>query len=181
MNTATDIDLEQLPVTDLKGVGKRKAEQLTRLGICNLQDLLFHLPLHYQDRTRVTAVRDLRHGMSVVVEVEVESAEIRYGRRRSLLCRTNDAGAVLWLRFFHFSNAQRLSLATGSRLRCFGEVRDGPFGPEMIHPEYSSLTDSRRRQWKSISRRSILPPRVCNRAVSGAWWNRPWRSPSRQV
>jgi ATP-dependent DNA helicase RecG len=128
--------LDRVPVTDLKGVGPRNAERLERLRIHSVQDLLFHLPLHYQDRTRIAPMGGLRPGDQAVVEGTVEHAEVRMGRRRSLLVRIADGTGFLILRFFHFSAAQRAALAGGVRLRCFGEVRMGPSSLEMVHPEY---------------------------------------------
>jgi ATP-dependent DNA helicase RecG len=133
--------LAELPITDLKGVGPRGAERLERLGIRSVQDLLFHLPLRYEDRTRISPIANLRAGDQALVEVEVEHAEIRQGRRRSLLVMVKDDGGMLILRFFHFTATQAASLRPGVRLRCFGEVRQGPNCLEMIHPEYQARSD----------------------------------------
>jgi len=124
------------PVTVIKGVGPKVAEKLARLGLNRVQDLLFHLPFRYQDRTRVVPLGRLRAGREAVVTGTVELAEITYGRRRSLLCRISDGTGFLTLRFFHFSAAQQNNLARGRRIRCFGEARFGPTGIEMVHPEY---------------------------------------------
>jgi ATP-dependent DNA helicase RecG len=128
-----------IPVTSLKGVGPKAAERLARLGIRTVQDVLFHFPLRYQDRTRVVPIRGLRPGDQAVIEGEVEHSEVRIGRRRSLLVRLSDGTGVLLLRFFHFSGAQQAGLAPGVRLRCFGEVRSGPVGYELVHPEYTRI------------------------------------------
>ncbi len=133
--------LDQLPVTLLKGVGTRNSEKLAKIGVRTVQDLLFHLPFRYQDRTRVVPIGSLRSGDSVVVEGEVELADIRFGRRRSLLVRLADGSGFLTLRFFHFSAAQQATLSRGSRLRCYGEVRSGPAGYEMVHPEYQRIAE----------------------------------------
>lgn len=131
--------LAEQPVTQLKGVGARSAEKLARLGIRTLQDLLFHLPLRYQDRTRVQPIGSLRRGDQVVIEGDVDLAEIKFGRRRSLMVYLSDGTGGIYLRFFHFSNAQRQALGRGVRLRCFGEVRNGPNSLEMVHPEYQRI------------------------------------------
>ncbi|MES9929395.1 MAG: DEAD/DEAH box helicase, partial [Candidatus Thiodiazotropha sp. 6PDIVS] len=131
--------LADQPVTLLKGVGARNAEKLAKLGISSLQDLLFHLPLRYQDRTRVRPIGALRRGDQVVIEGEVDLSEIKFGRRRSLMVHLSDGTGSLFLRFFYFSNAQRQALARGVRLRCFGEVRNGPNSLEMVHPEYQRV------------------------------------------
>ncbi len=141
--TATDnkAELDHLEVTALKGVGPRTSERLSRIGINSVQDVLFHLPLRYQDRTRVTPIGSVRRGDWAVIEGVVLRAEIRFGRRRSLLLHLDDESGVLVLRFFHFSAAQRENLSAGARLRCYGEVRSGPNSYEMVHPEYRSLAD----------------------------------------
>jgi ATP-dependent DNA helicase RecG len=133
------VNLAELPVTQLKGVGARNAEKLVKLTIETVQDLLFHLPLRYQDRTRIQPIGALRRGDQVVIEGEVDLAEVKFGRRRSLLVRISDGTGGIILRFFYFSNAQRQALARGVRLRCYGEVRNGPNSLEMVHPEYQRV------------------------------------------
>lgn len=128
-----------MPVTALKGVGSRNADKLAKIGVQTVQDVLFHLPFRYQDRTRITPIGALRHGDQVVVEGEVEASDIRFGKRRSLLVRISDGTGAIILRFFHFSSAQKAGLSRGVRLRCFGEVRNGPGGYEMVHPEYQRI------------------------------------------
>jgi ATP-dependent DNA helicase RecG len=132
-------DLADCPITQLKRVGPKVAERLARLGIRSLQDLLFHLPLRYQDRTRIRPIASLRLGDQAVIEGVVELAEVKFGRRRALLVELVDGSGQIILRFFHFSSAQQKALRRGSRLRCFGEVRNGPNRLEMIHPEYQQV------------------------------------------
>ena len=127
---------ETRPVTSLTGVGPALAGRLVKLGIETVADLLFLLPYRYEDRTRVVPIGALRPGARVAVEGEVELAEVVYRRRRTLLVRLSDGTGFLTLRFFHFSGAQQQQLARGTRLRCFGEVRRGPVGLEIVHPEY---------------------------------------------
>ncbi|WP_415903664.1 ATP-dependent DNA helicase RecG [Neptuniibacter sp. QD29_5] len=131
--------LAAIPVTELKGVGAALEQKLHNLGIQNLQDLLFHLPLRYQDRTRIVPMGALRPGDECVVEGEVKLADISKGRRRSLLCRIQDGTGSLTLRFFHFSAAQKNNLKPGTRIRCFGEARTGANGLEIVHPEYKRV------------------------------------------
>lgn len=123
----------------LTGVGPAMLERLERLGLASVEDLLFHLPLRYQDRTRVTPIAALRPGHEAVIEGEVAAADVIQGRRRSLLVRLKDASGLMSLRFFHFSQAQTAQLSKGARLRLFGEVRSGSTGLEMYHPEYRAL------------------------------------------
>jgi len=129
------------PVTSLRGVGPRMQARLAEAGIEQVQDLLFHLPLRYQDRTRVTPIGALQPGTDVVVEGEIRVADIAFGRRRSLVCRLQDDTGTLTLRFFHFSAAQKRNLEPGRKLRCFGEVRRGASGLEIYHPEYRLLDE----------------------------------------
>ncbi|MBL8201117.1 MAG: ATP-dependent DNA helicase RecG [Chromatiales bacterium] len=123
----------------LRGVGPAVAERLSRLGIERPLDLLFLLPQRYEDRTRVVALGSLRPGQRAVVEGEIALADVAFRRRRSLLVRLTDRTGQLTLRFFHFSRAQQDNLVAGARLRCYGEVRPGPLGNEMVHPEYRVL------------------------------------------
>jgi len=130
---------EARPVTTLRGVGAALAERLARLGVTRVADLLFLLPLRYEDRTRLKRIGALQVGERAAVEGEVQLTEVVYRGRRQLLARIADGSGVLTLRFFHFSASQQHNLARGTRLRCFGEVRRGPLGLEMVHPEYRRL------------------------------------------
>jgi ATP-dependent DNA helicase RecG len=131
--------VEQRPVALLRGVGPALAEKLGRLGVTQVQDLLFVLPARYEDRTQVCEIGALRPGNRTVVEGEIQLTEVAYRRRRQLLCRISDGTGSLTLRFFHFSGTQQASLARGTRIRCFGEVRRGPLGLEIVHPEYRRI------------------------------------------
>jgi ATP-dependent DNA helicase RecG len=113
--------------------------RLARLGVEQPGDVLFVLPLRYEDRTHVVPMGALSEGMHAVVEGEVLLAEIVFRRRRQLLVRLSDGTGSLTLRFFYFSNTQREALARGARLRCHGELRRGPFGLELVHPEYRHI------------------------------------------
>jgi len=123
------------PVIKLNGVGPKLARTLERLKILHVGDLLFHLPLRYQDRTRLTPIGALRIYHAAQIEGTIEAAQIVFGRRRSLVCRVSDGTGALHLRFFYFSRSQKNRLAAGRRVRCFGEARRGPKTIEMIHPE----------------------------------------------
>lgn len=127
---------ESRPITALRGVGDALALKLAKLGITTIQDLLFLLPLRYEDRTRVAPIGSLRVGDRAVVEGEVQLAEISFRGRRQLLCRIGDGSGWLTLRFFYFSNAQHEGMTRGTRLRCYGEIRRGPGMLEIVHPEY---------------------------------------------
>ena len=125
----------------LKGVGPKVAEKLQRLDIHNQNDLLFHLPLRYQDRSHIYPIGSLRAGMECQIKGEVQLSEIKFGRGRMLLCRISDGTGFITLRFFHFSNAQKNQLKRGAKILCFGEVRRGKVGFEMSHPEYQFIKD----------------------------------------
>ena len=121
------------------GVGPRLENTLAELGIHSAEDLLFHLPYRYEDRTRVYPIGGLYPGATVQVEGEVEHAAIVRGRRPMLVVVLADGTGLITLRFFHFRHSQKQQLTRGTRLRCYGEVRSGFRGLEMIHPSYRRL------------------------------------------
>ncbi|AMQ41225.1 ATP-dependent DNA helicase RecG [Aeromonas veronii] len=131
--------LDKIPLDSLKGVGSKMLEKLERLGLATVQDLLFHLPLRYEDRTQVWPIGDLPPGLHGAVEGEIQDTQLVMGRRRMMVCRISDGTGTLTLRFFNFTAAQKNSLAAGRLIRCFGEVRPGKYGLEMAHPEYRLL------------------------------------------
>jgi ATP-dependent DNA helicase RecG len=126
-------------VASLRGVGPALAEKLAKLGVTRVQDLLFVLPSRYEDRTQISAIGSLKPGVRAVIEGEVQLTEVVYRRRRQMLSRITDGTGSLTLRFFYFSGAQQAGLARGTRIRCFGEVRRGPLGLEIVHPEYRRI------------------------------------------
>ncbi len=128
--------VEPKPVTVLRGVGDAQAERLRALGVHTTQDLLFLLPLRYEDRTRVVPLGELRAGQRAAVEGEVLLTEVVFRGRRQMLCKIADGSGFLTLRFFYFTAQQQKGLARGARLRCFGEARRGLKGLEIVHPEY---------------------------------------------
>ena len=131
--------LDKISLDSLKGVGSKMQEKLERLGLATVQDLLFHLPLRYEDRTQVWPIGDLPPGLHGAVEGEIQDTQLVMGRRRMLVCRIGDGTGSLTLRFFNFTAAQKNSLAPGRLIRCFGEARPGKYGLEMAHPEYKLL------------------------------------------
>ncbi len=128
--------IELKPVTVLRGVGDSLAARLRALGVETTQDLLFLLPLRYEDRTRIVPLGELRPGQRASVEGEVLLTEVAFRGRRQMLCRIADGSGFLTLRFFYFTAQQQQGLARGARIRCFGEARRGPKGLEFVHPEY---------------------------------------------
>ncbi len=143
------MDVASLPITALKGVGPKLADKLTRLHLHSVQDVLFHLPLRYQDRTHITSLGRLKPGMEVVVLGKVELTDVVYKGRRSLVCRLSDDTGFINLRFFHFSAIQQRNLQRGHTILAFGEVRFGPAGLEMVHPEYGVYADEQAAQPES--------------------------------
>ncbi len=127
------------PLSDLNGVGPALAKKLERLGLFRIEDLLFLLPLRYEDRTQLVKLGALQLGQRCLVTGEVQLAETVYRGRRSLLVRIADGSGQATLRFFHFSRQQQAQFQSGVSVTCFGEVRKGPLGFEMVHPEYRVL------------------------------------------
>jgi ATP-dependent DNA helicase RecG len=130
------------PVTSLTGVGPGLERRLHNLGIKSIQDLLFHLPYRYIDRTHLTEIGSLLFGKDAYVQGKIEIAQIKFGNRRTLLCRIEDGTGSLTLRFFYFNRYQQDRLAAGKIIRCWGQVRRGSNGLEMIHPEYQQIDNS---------------------------------------
>ncbi|MDH3533894.1 MAG: ATP-dependent DNA helicase RecG [Gammaproteobacteria bacterium] len=127
------------PLTVLRGVGPALAKTLERLGLFRVEDLLFLLPLRYEDRTTLNRMGSVRPGMRCLVSGEVLLAETVFRGRRSLLVRIGDGSGQMTLRFFHFSRQQQAQFQNGAKVSCFGDVRPGPVGLEMVHPEYRIL------------------------------------------
>jgi ATP-dependent DNA helicase RecG len=116
-------------------------KKLAKIGLHSEADLLVHLPLRYEDETRITRVIDAPWGEPVQVEVVVQSCEIQYRPRRQMIVRAQDGCGELTLRFFSFYPSQQAALAEGKRIRAFGEVRSGFFGAEMMHPRFHVVTE----------------------------------------
>ena len=129
------------PLTSLKGVGPALAEKLERLNVYRVDDLLFLLPLRYEDRTQLVKIGALEAGARCLTTGEVLLSETVFRGRRNLLVRLSDGSGHLTLRFFHFSRQQQAQFQPGVHLTCFGEVRRGQSGFEMIHPEYRVIRE----------------------------------------
>ena len=135
-------NLAQSPITTLKGVGAKVAEKLQKLGLRTVQDVLFHLPLRYEDRTRIYAIADCRPFTHVSIQGEVKDANIQYGKKRMLVVKVADGSGTITLRFFNFGAPQRTMMTPGNTVRCFGEIRTGKIGIEMMHPEFSLVDEN---------------------------------------
>lgn len=132
-------NLALLPISTLKGVGPSMTLKLEKIGLLTIQDLLFHLPSRYEDRTRVSTIRDCLPGIFTNIIGEITNNQIVQGKRRMMMVTINDGSGVLNLRFFHFSAAQRNNLSIGMTIRCYGEITRGARSLEIIHPEYKQL------------------------------------------
>lgn len=129
------------PCTVLTGIGPAVMTKLKQCRIETIQDLIFHLPYRYQDRTRVTSIQDLRlHDWSVVVG-KVSQVQVSYKKRMVLTCLLEDQTGFLKLRFFHFNKQQIIKLKTASLIKVFGEIKQFSNQLEMIHPEYTFLDE----------------------------------------
>ncbi len=133
-------------LTCLKGVGPKMLERLEKLGLHTIQDVLFHLPYRYEDRSHVVPIGALRHGQSSLVEATIDFADTGFTRsgkrRRMLLLHVSDGTGSLILRFFYFNKQQQAKLQPGVKLRLFADVRFGSSSLEMVHPEYTVIDDS---------------------------------------
>ncbi len=135
-------DTAMTPIDALKGVGPRVTERLAKGGLQTVQDLWFHLPLRYEDRTRITPIADLQPGTPAQIEGRVTAVERSFRFRPQLkVALEDDAGHSAVLRFFHFRAAQVAQFVVGRRLRAYGEPRVSGFAIEIIHPSYRLLDD----------------------------------------
>jgi ATP-dependent DNA helicase RecG len=130
------------PLAALRGVGGTVAAKLAARGLLTVQDLWLHLPLRYEDRTRLVPIRALQPGVPAQVEGVVEAVERGFRYRPLLRVAIGDGShATVVLRFFHFRAAQVAQFRTGARLRCFGTPRPGQHGLEIVHPSYRVLDE----------------------------------------
>lgn len=141
------------PLTSLKGVGPALAKKLEKLNLYRVDDLLFLLPLRYEDRTQLVKIGALEAGSRCLVSGEILLAETAFRGRRNLLVKISDGSGQLTLRFFHFSRHQQAQFQTGASIVCFGEVRRGQSGFEIIHPEYRIVRDEQ----SAITTDSLTP------------------------
>lgn len=134
--------LDGVPLTSLSGVGAAITEKLSRIGINNVQDLLFHLPLRYEDRTRVTPIADIRPESFATIEGYVQHTEVQFGRRPILSVTLSDGTSKIMLKFFNFNAGMKNSLAIGVRVKAFGEIKRGRYMAEIHHPEYQIIRNN---------------------------------------
>jgi ATP-dependent DNA helicase RecG len=131
----------QQSVSSLAGVGVHTVNRLHKLGIQTIQDLIFHLPYRYENRTQVQPIGALTAGMSALICGKIELVDVLPKGRKSLVCRISDGTGFIFLKFFHYTAVQQQSFKVGLWLSCFAEVRYGYGGLEMVHPEYRLVAD----------------------------------------
>lgn len=131
--------LDAIPLTALAGVGAAVAAKLAKININNVQDLLFHLPSRYEDRTRITPLSQIRPDQYATIEGVVQTAEVTFGKRPILTVTLSDGSSKIGLRFFNFNAGMKNSLQAGTRVKAFGEVKRGRFMAEIHHPQYQII------------------------------------------
>ena len=126
----------QLPLRQFKGVGPKVFSKLESMGLETVEDLLFHFPLRYQDKTRLSYIGELKEGMDAVVRGTIRASGIARGRRPTLIVKVDDGTGLITLRFFHFRRAQAQQLRIGDTITLFGQPRMVGGNTEFAHPEY---------------------------------------------
>ncbi|AWK15207.1 ATP-dependent DNA helicase RecG [Candidatus Fukatsuia symbiotica] len=134
--------LDTIPLHLLSGVGANQVAKLARMGLETVQDLLLHLPVRYEDRSHLYQISDLLPGMLVTVAGEITGSEISSGRRPILTIQLSDSSGVIALRFFNFNTSMKISLSDGKQIIAYGEVKQGRYGIEIIHPEYRAYDEN---------------------------------------
>ncbi|ODS09890.1 ATP-dependent DNA helicase RecG [Vibrio scophthalmi] len=128
--------LSAVPLTSLTGVGAKVAEKLEKVGLNSVQDLLFHLPLRYEDRTRVYPMIKLHAGLWAAVQGKVMSSDTLFGKRKMLTVKISDGNGTVALKFFNFTAGMKNNFAEGKIVHAYGEIKRGNYGLEIIHPDY---------------------------------------------
>ncbi|NTS76964.1 ATP-dependent DNA helicase RecG [Catenovulum sp. SM1970] len=135
--------LANTSVSQLSGVGPKLAEKLAHLSIHSVEDLLFHFPLRYEDRTRIYPIADLLPELHTSVQGTIDKCDVIFGKRRMLNCRISDGTGSIELKFFNFNANQKNQMTVGREIRAFGEIKRGARGWQIIHPDYK-FTDSKK-------------------------------------
>ncbi len=133
------------PVISISGLGKKTSDRLNQIGIYSLENLLFHLPIRYQDKTQITSLSAAKVGDEILVELTIDKLEEVPTRQRQLLCYLSDNNnQKLLIRFFHFNHYQKQTFVRGEYIQCFGEIKIGRSGLEMHHPEYRLISQKQK-------------------------------------
>ncbi|NAZ91721.1 MULTISPECIES: ATP-dependent DNA helicase RecG [Vibrio] len=128
--------LSAIPLNSLSGVGAKVAEKLEKVGLNNVQDLLFHLPLRYEDRTRIYPIVKLHAGLWAAVQGKVMHVDTIFGKRKMLTVKISDGNGTITLRFFNFTAGMKNNFAEGKQVHAYGEIKRGNMGLEIVHPDY---------------------------------------------
>ncbi|KOO16038.1 ATP-dependent DNA helicase RecG [Vibrio xuii] len=128
--------LSAIPLTSLTGVGAKVAEKLAKVGLVTAQDLLFHLPLRYEDRTRIYPIAKLHAGLWAAVQGKVMSVDTLFGKRKMLAVKISDGNGTITLRFFNFTAGMKNNFTEGKTVHAYGEIKRGGYGLEIVHPDY---------------------------------------------
>ena len=133
--------LNTVALTELAGVGAKMAEKLHKIGLNNVQDVLFHLPLRYEDRTRIWPINRVSPGQFLTVQGEVSHCSIQFGKRKMLTVKIGDTTGSVTLKFFNFNAAMKNSFSQGKQVKAYGEIKGSQFGLEIIHPDYRLFSE----------------------------------------
>ncbi|MCG7496798.1 ATP-dependent DNA helicase RecG [Vibrio sp. Of7-15] len=128
--------LSAVPLTSLSGIGAKVAEKLEKIGLRTVQDLLFHLPLRYEDRTRIWPMVKLHAGLFAAVQGKVMSCDTLFGKRKMLTVKISDGKGFVTLRFFNFNAGMKNNFSEGRLVHAYGEIKRGYGGLEIVHPDY---------------------------------------------
>lgn len=134
--------LDGVPLTSLSGVSAAIVEKLSKIDINNVQDLLLHLPMRYEDRTRVTPISDARPESFSTIEGYIQHTEVQFGRRPILSVTIFDGTSKIMLKFFNFNAGMKNSFTMGVRIKAFGEIKRGRYMAEIHHPEYQIIRNN---------------------------------------
>lgn len=132
--------LSAIPLTTLSGVGAKVAEKLEKIGLNSVQDLLFHLPLRYEDHTRIYPITQLHPGLWAAAQGKVMSTDTIFGRKKMLTVKISDGNGTLTLRFFNFNAGMKNNFSEGRQVHVYGEIKRGSYGLEIVHPDYKFFT-----------------------------------------
>lgn len=133
--------LSTVALTELAGVGAKMAEKLHKIGLNNVQDVLFHLPLRYEDRTRIWPINRIAPSQFLTVQGEVSHCSLQFGKRKMLTVKIGDTTGSVTLKFFNFNAAMKNSFTQGKYVKAYGEIKGSQFGLEIIHPDYRIFSE----------------------------------------
>ena len=136
MSSDQKIEASSLPVSTIKGVGEKLSSTLSKLGIITIEDLLFHFPIGYQDRTTLKKIAELEPNQDFVVQGEIEKVSQTFVPRKMLLVKIKDNTGHIYLRFFYYFPGLRNVFKEGTSIQVAGSSRLGRYGLETVHPEY---------------------------------------------